>query len=81
MLIQDPKFGHVVYCELNGQVYMIERLQDPESEKLYLKNLTNLESPLCYVYRNQLRDFPDNWATKSYYEKMAKNIVDKRSRV
>ena len=77
ILHENIKFGDVVYCQLNQQVYMVERWQD-DSEKLYLKNLTNLEAPPQYLYRNQLCDLPDNWGTKDWYEHLAKIIVDSR---
>ena len=78
-MLRTPEYGEVVYCEANGQVYMVEG-HNSFNGKFQLKNLLN-EGPTVEIPESQLREIPDNWGTKNFYEKMAKEIVDKRKKL
>lgn len=80
ILHENVKFGDVVYCGESQQVYMVEGW-NYKQDKLCLKNLTNLEAEDTYISPFLLSDLPDNWATKDYYELLAKKIVDNRKRI
>lgn len=79
MILEEPKVGLPVYCEETQQVYMIEGW-DFDHRKLALKNLSNLEAPLTHIDPAKLRELPDNWGTKTYYEEMTRNIMERRAK-
>ena len=80
MLLRKVKFGDVVYCDDTQQAYMVEGW-NYKQDKLCLKNLTNIDAPLVRISPDKLREIPDNWVTKTWYEHLAKTIVDKRKSI
>ena len=66
--------GDLVYSPSAQQAYVVLGHAPFNEDKLYLKNLCNLDAPNTHAYWDTLTEFPKDWPDRNFYLNLASKI-------